>query len=84
MSIERIPAQIIYECDRCLDRQRISEGERIGCDHPLSRWVTIIIAPVHAGEFERSIKSRSAYLCGRCVSGLGTPFEPPQDEAPPF
>jgi hypothetical protein len=75
MSIERIPAQIVYVCDRCRTRECRFEDERLRDDHPLHRWVMITIMQA-TSENENLV--RHAYLCSTCVRDIGQPI----DEAP--
>jgi len=84
--IERIPAQIIYECDRCLVRERCSEDDMfIRDDHPLHRWLHVTIMPaIDGATCDRVRMARHVYLCRRCVRDLGTPFTDAEDEAPPL
>jgi hypothetical protein len=74
--IERIPAKIVYVCDRCRMRESFAENERLRTDHPLHRWVMITIKPATS---ERDDMVRHAYLCRTCVRDIGQPI----DEAPP-
>jgi DNA-directed RNA polymerase subunit RPC12/RpoP len=86
--IARIPAQIVYICDRCRMRESRFEDERLRDDHPLHRWVMITIMPAversegerenESSESERENMTRHAYLCSTCVRDIGQPV----DEAP--
>jgi protein-arginine kinase activator protein McsA len=74
--IERIPAQIIYVCDRCRMRESHAENERLRADHPLHRWVMVaIMSAVESSTRERERLARHAYLCRNCVREIGQPVD---------